>query len=377
MDTPRNPSTTATHAPVSSRRRAVLRCALAGAASVGAVLGVGVASVRAAPERTRLRVLAGRDESLCHLPLTIAQQLGYFRAEGVDVEFVESTDRTMSVQALRQGQVDLVSGSYLQVVREVGRGLPLQSFVLHGRAPMIAMGVSARQMPGYRGPDDLRGRNIGVMAAGSLSQVLAQTMLSRAGLKPADVKWVGVGPAEQAALSMRSGEVQAVSHIDPTMTQLEQRGEVRLIADARTLRGTEDIFGGPMPSTCLFAPGVFVDRHPQTCQAVTDAVVRALRWLQTAELPDIIKVVPDSHTKGDRALYLASFYRVRECYSPDGMLSDEGVRTAWDVAARLGMVAQQGPDHAAQVARTFTNAMVVKARGKPKALRSGAWLPRA
>jgi NitT/TauT family transport system substrate-binding protein len=373
MDTPDSPAPTPTRQPVSGRRRALLRCALAGAAALGA----GVVQVRAAPERARLRVLVGRDESLCHLPMTIAQQLGYFRAEGVDVEFVESVDRTMSVQALRQGQVDVVSGSYLQVVRDIGRGLPLQSFVLHGRAPMIAMGVSARQMPAYRGPDDLRGRNIGVMATGSLSQVLAQTMLSRAGLKPADVKWVGVGPAERAALSMRSGEVQAVSHIDPTMTQLEQRGEVRLIADARTLRGTADIFGGPMPSTCLFAPAVFVDRHPQTCQAMTDAVVRALRWLQTAELPDIIKVVPDSHTKGDRALYLAAFYRVRECYSPDGMLSEEAVRTAWDVAARLGMVPQQGPDHAAQVARTYTNALVVKAKGKPKALRLSTWPPSA
>lgn len=334
-----------------------------------ASLGVGraLAQPGSGPERSRVRVLVGREESLCHLPLTIAQQLGYFKAEGLDVQLVERSEGGAPLEALRLGAVDLVSGSYLQVVREAGRGYPLQSFVLQARAPMVAMGVSAWQIPSYRGPEDLRGRHIGVMAPGTLTQVVAQTLLARAGLKPADVAWVGVGAVGEAASSLRSGRVQAISHIDPAMTQMEQRGEVRLVADARTLRGTQDIFGGPMPATCLFGPAVFVERHPHTCQALADGVVRALRWLQTAELPDIIKTVPESHTMGDRALYLASFYRVRECYSPEGVLGDEAVRTAWDVAARLGLASMQGPDAAAQMARSFTNTHVLKARARLKA----------
>jgi hypothetical protein len=58
---------------------------------------------------------------------------------------------------------------------------------------------------------------------------------------------------------------------------------------------------------------------------------------------------------------------VRECYAPDGMLPDAAVRTAWDVAARLGLAPMQGPDAAEQMARSFTNAHVLKARSRLKA----------
>ena len=40
---------------------------------------------------------------------------------------------------------------------------------------------------------------------------------------------------------------------------------------------------------------------------MVDAMVHALKWLQTAGPSDIIKTVPESYFLGDRALYLAAF----------------------------------------------------------------------
>ena len=345
-------------------RRQWLRSVL----GASAALGVGGLSLQAASPLRKLKVYVGRDESLCHLPLTVADQLGYFKAEGLDVQLIEQATPVRGAELLATSQADMVSGSCLQVLREQGvkKGPPLQAFVLEGRAPMVCMGVSPKLMPNYRGVRDLRGQRIGVSSAGSMTHVLAQLAIGKAGLRPDEVTWVGLGAMGDAAQSLRAGEVQALCHIDPAMTQLEQGGELRLIADTRTLKGSQEVFGGPMPATCVFATRAFVEGNPQVCQAAAHAVVRALKWLQTAEPPDIIKTVPEDQTMGDRALYLAAFFRVRECYSPDGAVTPEAMRTAWSVAARLGLA---GNGEAETVlARSFNNDFVTKARVKLKAM---------
>ena len=101
-----------------------------------------------------------------------------------------------------------------------------------------------------------------------------------------------------------------------------------MVADTRSLRGTQEVYGGPMPGACLYAPDAFVLRYPQTVQALANAVVRALKWLQTAGPSDIVRVVPESHMQGDRSVYLSALDKAREAMSPDGVASDEGVAIA-------------------------------------------------
>ena len=72
----------------------------------------------------------------------------------------------------------------------------------------------------------------------------------------------------------------------------------------------------------------FIKKNPSICQALTNAMVRGLKWLQTAGPGDIIKTVPENYLLGDRGLYIASFNKVRESISLDGIIPDEGVRTA-------------------------------------------------
>jgi NitT/TauT family transport system substrate-binding protein len=163
---------------------------------------------------------------------------------------------------------------------------------------------------------------------------------------------------------MRAGQIDAISNVDPVMTLLEQRGEVKIIGDTRTLKGTLEVFGGPMPAGCLLAPVEFIARHPATAQALANAVVHALKWLQTAGPSDIIKTVPESHMFGDRALYLNAFNKVREALSLDGLMSDDGARTA--LKALASMDAAIRPEKI-ELARTYTNQFARRAKDRFKA----------
>lgn len=315
-------------------------------------------------EKTKIAIAVGGKAAFYYLPLTIAEQLGYFKAEGLDVEISDFAGGSRALQAVVGGSADVVSGAYEHTINLQSKGQQFQAFVLQGRAPQISVGISPKTMPGYKGVADLKGKKIGVSAPGSSTNMVANLILSRAGLTASDVSFIGVGTAAGALTAFRSGQIDAMSNTDPVMTMLEQKGEIRIIADTRTLKGTSEVFGGPMPAGCLYAPREFVQKHPNTVQALTNAIVHSLKWLQTAGPGDIIKTVPEAYLLGDRALYLAAFNKVREAISLDGIFPEEGSKTALRALASFDSSIKSDK---IDLARTFTNEFARKAKQQYKA----------
>lgn len=305
-------------------RRSFHSLAMAGAALIAAP------ALRAQPklEKSKVSIAVGGKAAFYYLPLTISEQLGYFKAEGLEVEISDFAGGARALQAVVGGSADVCSGAFEHTINLQAKNQFFQAFVLQGRAPQIAVGVSTKNMANYKGIADLKGRKIGVSAPGSSTNMVANLVLSRGGLKASDVSYIGVGVAAGALTALRSGQIDAISNTDPVMTMLEQKGDVKIISDTRTLKGTQEVFGGPMPAACLYAPAEFVQKNPNTCQALANAIVHGLKWLQTAGPGDIIKTVPETYLLGDRALYLASFDKVRESISPDGIVPAEGPKTA-------------------------------------------------
>lgn len=337
-----------------------------------AMLGAAAAATVAAPslraqgkpEKAKVSIAVGGKAAFYYLPLTIAEQLGYFKAEGLDLEISDFAGGSRALQAVVGGSADVVSGAYEHTINLQSKNQMFQSFVLQGRAPQIAVGVSTKAMPGYRAVTDLRGKKIGVSAPGSSTNMVANLVLSRAGLKATDVSFIGVGTSAGALAALRSGQIEAMSNTDPVMTMLEQKGDVKIISDTRTLKGTQEVFGGPMPAACLYAPLEFIQKNPNTCQALANAIVHGLKWLQTAGPSDIIKTVPESYLLGDRALYLASFNKVREAIALDGLLPEEGAKTALKALASFEPSIKQDK---IDLGKTYTNEFARRAKEKFKA----------
>ena len=337
---------------------------VAAAMGIVAIAAPHVWAQQAKLEKTRISIAVGGKAAFYYLPLTIAEQLGYFKAEGLDVEISDFAGGARALQAVVGGSADVCSGAYEHTLNLQAKNQVFQAFVMQGRAPQIAFGVSTKTMPGYSGVADLKGKKIGVSAPGSSTNMVANLILSRAGLKAGDVSFVGVGVSAGALTALRSGQIDAISNVDPVMTMLEQKGDVKIISDTRTLKGTQEIFGGPMPSGCLYASADFVQKNPNTCQALANAVVHALKWLQTAGPGDIIKTVPENYLLGDRALYLASFDKVREALSTDGMVPADGPKTALNAIASFDTSVK--PDKI-DLAKTFTNEFARRAKDRFKA----------
>ena len=181
----------------------------------------------------------------------------------------------------------------------------------------------------------MKGKKIGVTAPGSSTNVLANFVLAKAGIKPTDVSFVGVGASNGAVAAMRSGQIDAISNLDPVITLLHRSGDLKILTDTRIMAEAERVFGGPMPAGCLYCPQPFIDKNPNTSQALTNAIVRANKWIQQAGAGEIISVVPESYLLGDRAIYIDGFLASKQALSPDGMFPVKGAETAFRALASV------------------------------------------
>ena len=315
------------------------------------------------PEKTRITISVDGKASFAYLPLTIADQLGYFREEGLDVQINDYLEAASATQGLLTGAADVCSGSFERTLNLQAKNQVVTAFVLQGITPQIAFGVSTRSASTNTTVSDLRGKKIGVPSLDSVASLMTQLLLLKAGLNIQDVNLIATGSSSAALGAIRSGQIDALCGADPVMTMLEQKGDVKIISDARSLRGASQLFGGSMPSACLYATGEFVLKNPNTCQALAYAIVHSLKWLQTAGPSDIIKAVPDSYLLGDRALYLASFNKIRQCISLDGVLPDDGPLTAFRALSRFDSGLQQAK---VDVKKTFTNVFASRAKERFK-----------
>jgi NitT/TauT family transport system substrate-binding protein len=314
-------------------------------------------------EKRRVTIAVANKAALAYLPLTIAEQLGYFQAEGLELELIEVPSVARAQQMANTGMADIVSGWVESTLSPQTKGQGFSAFVLQGRTPQIALGFSTKNLPNSSSLSDLRGKKIGVMAPGSPTHTVAHAVLTRAGVRLDEVGFVSVGTPAGALAALRSGQIDALSYTDPLLTQLEQRGELRLVADLRTVSATTLLCGGDMPASCLYAPPEFLQKHPNTAQAVTHAMVHALKWLQTAGVSDLMRTVPESYFAGDRALYLAAFARMREAIALDGLIPANGMRNTFNAMrnAEPGLRSE-----AVDVAKCFTNTFAAKAKQRYK-----------
>ncbi len=312
-------------------------------------------------EKPQLSIAVGGQNLLYYLPLTIAEHLGYFKAEGLDVTIVDFAGGSRALQAVIGGSADVVSGAFEHTLNMQAKGQKLRAFALQGRAPQVVLGINPKTMAGYKTVADLKGKKIGVTAPGSSTNVMANFVLAKAGLKPTDVSIIGVGAGNGAVAAMRSGQIDALSNLDPVITLLQRSGDLLIISDTRIVAEADKVFGGPMPAGCLYAPQAFIDKHPRTVQALANAMVRADKWIQAAGAGEIVKAVPESYLLGDRAVYIDAFLSSKGALSVDGLIPEAGPATA---LRALQSVDESLKDVKFDLSAVYTNEFVKKANAK-------------
>src|SRR5438445_7769653 len=147
---------------------------------VGALLGTLAASGSAQVESPRITLAVGGQPLYIYLPLTLAQQLGYFKEAGVDVEIVDVAGGAKALEALLGGSASVVCGFIDHTIEMQAQGKSMRMFVLYDRYPGLVLALTkAGQAKGMRGIVALKGPQIGMRAPGSRNYFFAQCLIRK------------------------------------------------------------------------------------------------------------------------------------------------------------------------------------------------------
>ena len=333
-----------------------LFCTLALALALGGVMQAQAQGI----EKKQITLGVGGKTALYYLPLTICERLGYFKELGLDVIINDFRGGAQSLQALVGGSVDVVTGAYEHTIRMQAKGQDVRALVELGRFPGIVLGVRKDRADAYKSPADLKGMKIGVSAPGSSTNFFVMYLLAKAGLKPTDASYIGVGIGPSVIAAVIKGEIDAMSNLDPMMTKLELDGQIKVVADTRTEEGTRAIFGGSNPAAVLYAKQDFVARNPNTAQALVNAFYKTLKWLERATPEQVTATVPEEYWLGDRALYTAAVKANKPVYSVTGIIPASGMKSASDMLVAFD---DELKNAKLDLTKTFDDRFVKKAAG--------------
>ncbi len=333
--------------------------------AVGALLlGVAIATAAAAqaPEKKSITIAVGGKSLFYYLPLSVAERKGFFKDEGLDVEIPDFPGGSKALQALVGGSADFVSGAYEHTINMAAKHQPIKAVVLQLRYNAIELLMPSERAAKYRDGRDLKGLKIGVTAPGSSTNMFVDLLLVKAGLKPTDVSIVGVGAGAGAVAAMEKGEIDALANLDPVITRLEATGKFKSVVDTRTEQGMEQVYGKEYMAAVIYTTDEFIQKNPNTVQAVVNAMVRADKWIAKASPQEIVDLMPDTYKAGDPALYKKGLEKNLAGYSKDGLMSLPAAENVYKVLAQFEpSVIKAGK---IDLSKTFDNRFAEKADKK-------------
>jgi NitT/TauT family transport system substrate-binding protein len=325
-----------------------------------AILVFAAPAAAQAPEKKDLVLGVGGKGLLYYLPLTLAERLGYFKEQGLNVTINDFAGGAQSLQSLVGGSVDVVAGAYEHTIRMQAKGQDIKAVIELGRFPGIVFGVKADKAASVKSFADLKGMKIGVTAPGSSTNFFAMYLMVKAGLKRDDAAFVRVGASLTAVAAMQKGEIDAISNLDPVITKLEQDKLIVVLADSRTEEGNQKLFGGNNPAAVVYLKTDFIQKNPETTQRIVNAFYKALKWLEKATPEDVVKTVPEEFYLGDRTLYISAFKASAPMYSKTGIIPEQGMKNANEM---LILFDQEVADAKVDLRKTFDDRFVKKAAG--------------
>jgi NitT/TauT family transport system substrate-binding protein len=290
-----------------------------------------------------------------NLPVLLADRLGYFGDEGLAVTFKETSAGAAIDDMLVDGRIAGMAAYYHHtIVAQMDENKPMEAVVTLGVTPGYRVLVAERLKDRLAGPSDLKGRRIVSGGPHSAKCTSANWLVMHAGLATTDYTRLSTGDPARIAEELRNGEADFVIAPEPDAGSYLAQGVAGPFADLYSVEGTRRALGSLFPSTVLYMHPAYAAAHRDLAQRLVNALVRALKYINTHSSAEVRAQVPGL-VNGD---------------ARDPSVLDEGVkmfatdgRMPAEAAAREAeVIGAQFPQYrGVKVDRTFTNEFVDKA----------------
>jgi NitT/TauT family transport system substrate-binding protein len=194
------------------------------AAVLLAVLAAGGVGAQDKAPRKVVFAITTKDVSVGHAAhSSLPQALGYWKAEGLDVEVASIEGSAAGLQQLGAGAIQIVSIGPEEIVLGREKGVRIRGYYVQARETIYRVIVPADSA--IRDAAGFKGKTLGVPSLASGSVPYSKAWLAAAGLNPdADVKYLAVGVGAPGRLALQQKQVDGLALWDTLQASIENSG---------------------------------------------------------------------------------------------------------------------------------------------------------
>jgi NitT/TauT family transport system substrate-binding protein len=339
------------------------------AASVLTVLALGAASACSSDSSSSaqtsgsggtptVKLMVGGLDKQIYLPYQLAQNLGYYKKYGVNVQLSTEQDGGVGAEeAMASGQVDMAGAWYNHTIEFQVKGKAVEDVVQLSGAPGEREMCTAKS--GVHSAADFKGKTLGVTDLGSGTDILTQFLAAQKNVKNKDFSRIAVGAGSTAVAALQNGKTACVMTTQPTVAAIQKKGVGSSAIDLATTAGATAAMGGAWPAASVIARTDWVNSHKEAVQKVVDALVATMHWINTHSAADIANKLPASFVSNQlvtKADYINALTQDKGQFLPDGIMPAGGPKT---VLATLELVGHA--TSSVNLGTTFTNDFAIEA----------------
>ncbi len=320
------------------------------ALGLAAVVFAGSAALAA----EKVTIIVGGYEKQIYLPAKLAEGLGYFKAEGLDIDLLNEASGVDAENEMLAGAVQGVVGFYDHCVDLQTKGKYVQSVVQFSQAPGEVELVSTKH-PEIKSMADLRGKSLGVTGLGSSTNFLSQYLMVKSGVPLGEFSTIPVGAGTTFIAAMQQDKIQAGMTTEPTISRMLKTGDARILVDMRTLEKTKVALGGAYPAASLYMSTDWVEKNKPTVQKLANAFVKTLKFINTHSAAEIAEKMPKDFYAGDKDGYVKALADGKAMFTADGVMPQGGPET---VLAVLSAFSKNVKGKTVDLSKTYTTEFV-------------------
>ncbi len=267
----------------------------------------------------------------------IADAMGFFEKEGLDVEFAVYGDGPVAFQGMHAGDSQFCLLSIEPVFRAFEQGLESK----------VVGAFDTTRLYGFAGSKDitdiaqLKGKTVFAGAPGSAPYSFIWSILEEAGINPADDVTFAQMQYGATIAALEQGTIDACYMDNYNRNKFEAIG-ANILIDGADVETKKRVFGSEkFEGSIVTATKKFVEEDPETVQKFMNATLMGAKWIQDHNDEEVAEVLMPYHDGSTKEELVERISLTRMAYSPDLKISDEGYEAMENFSIKTGVLTEK------------------------------------
>lgn len=277
--------------------------------------------------------------SVFYAPQYVAQELGFFEEEGLEVTVAIGNGADKSMTALLSDSADIAllgTEAGIYVYNEGKEDYPKAFAQLTQRAGNFL--VSRIEEPNFAW-NDLKGKSVIGGRLGGMPELVLEYVIKENGMVIGeDMEIINNIDFSSTAGAFTGNVGDYTVEFEPVATTLEQNGSGFIVASLGEASGY-------VPYTVYMARDDFMTEHPEIIEAFTRAIYRGQQWVENHTSAEIAEVILPQFSESDveTLTTIIERYKAQDTWKTDPIFSEEGFTLIQDIMEQGGELSQRVP----------------------------------